>query len=317
MKKIYFLFLTVAMIFALTPVSFAAGNDDSRIQSIQELYKQKSALLATTPIDQTSIDNINQKLKKLGVEFLTQEQVDAKARQAAATTTGIQPMIAVPTQSNIVWSSYRDTMVVSGVNYEVQHLIAEPNGQSSNLRTSGVTAVNSSGGLQAGTLAMIGSGSTSVAGAIPGVGTVLSVYDALKSFYGGLQRTSTISDIQVSYTYSATTTVTFLYVKKVGQSDDSQILSYICNLETASVTWVVPSFTSDVTGAVHPVNTTGTNYLSAVGAGYDVSLNAINAYISPYAPKTGFITTFRISGPESKTVVNLYPLVPSYPSQVG
>ena len=131
--------LTSSSVFASTnsPVNVTISDTDTNalnVQKIKELYLQKSTLLTQEPVDQTKIDEVNEKLKSHGVEFLTVEQVKAKTTNSVEELSGVQPLAAIPSQSNIEWSSYRDTVSRQGVNYEVQHLIAQPNGKSSNLK---------------------------------------------------------------------------------------------------------------------------------------------------------------------------------------
>jgi hypothetical protein len=56
-------------------------------------------------------------LESLGVEFLTPEEAQVLIKQKNALKGGIEPQVALPTSSNIVWSSYRANWVKNGVTY--------------------------------------------------------------------------------------------------------------------------------------------------------------------------------------------------------
>ena len=165
-------------------------------------------------------------------------------------------------------------------------------------------------------MAFLGSAAKSTAGMIAPVGNTLSVYDALAAFASGLTPTSTITDISANYTWSQTTIVVFEYVKKVGQNDDSQILTYISSSVTTWVGWTIPGFTSNSTGAVRPVGTAGDKYIYSTPAGFDNTYNAAWAYADVNAPKNDYVNYVTLSGFESKVLVNIYPLIPSFPIQI-
>jgi hypothetical protein len=322
MKKIWTMLLSSVFVFTTATTALASDSpvlklaDSSQVLSIKDLYQQKSELLTQSPIDQVKIAEIDTDLKGLGVDFLTQEQVNEKSNTTVGELKGFTPQIAVPSQSNISWSSYRDTVTRQGVTYEVQHLVAQPNGLSSNLAGNGNTTIKSSYGWQAGAMNfLLSAGKTATGKIIPGASNVLSVYNALSAFSSGLQSTSTITNLTANYTWNHTTMVSFEYVKQVGQADDSQILTYVSSSVTTWVNWAVPSFTIN-SGTASASGASGSKYIYSTPDGFDNTYNAAWAYADVNAPKNDKVGTVTISGPESKAVVNIYPLSPSFPPQV-
>jgi len=322
-KKVWSLLLSTAFVFTTATTAFASDStltakypNTSQVQTIKDLYLQKSELLTQDPIDQNNIIAIDTKLSSLGVEFLTQEQVNAKSDNSTSELKDFTPQIVVPSQSNISWSSYRDTVTRQNVTYEVQHLVAQPNGLSSNLKGNGNTTVKSSYGWQAGSMDFLKSaGKTATGKIIPGASNILSVYNALAAFSSGLQPTSTITNLTANYTWNHTTMVSFEYVKPVGQTDDSQILTYVSSSVTTWVNWAAPSYTIN-SGAASASGASGTKYIYTTPDGFDNTYNAAWAYADVNAPKHDRVGSVTISGPESKIVVDIYPLSPSFPAQI-
>lgn len=126
--------------------------------------------------------------------------------------------------------------------------MAQSNELSSNLAGNGKTTVKSSYSWQAGSMNfLISTGKTATGKIIPWASNLLSVYNALTAFSSGLQPTSTITNLTANYTWTHTTLVSFEYVKEVGQTDDSQILTYVSSSVT---TWIreqqAPSFPTQI-----------------------------------------------------------------------
>lgn len=279
---------------------------------------RKAELIAQGMINHEIIDNIDNDLRALGVQFLTQEQV--KRFILNNNKNILQPLVDVPSQPNVNWSTYTSWVVKDGKTYEVQRLVAESNYLDSNLKSSGYKLLSSTYNWKAGTMNALRSAAFSGAGSIPGAGLVLSVYDAASSFISGISRETTITDADISYTWSQVTTAVFSYVKESDQSDQYQVLSYISTMATVAVGWQYPTFTYINSNGNHvtvkPNIIQDQRMITAIPEGYDSGFNAVDAYLSPYAKRRATVDRIEITGIESKNVAYIYPVSPQFPAHI-
>ena len=89
---------------------------------------RKAELIAQGLIHHEKLDNIDNELRTLGVQFLTHEQ----AKRFFINNNVVQPLIDVPSQPNVNWSTYTSWVITNGKTYEVQRLVAQPNELDSN-----------------------------------------------------------------------------------------------------------------------------------------------------------------------------------------
>ncbi|WP_416150095.1 hypothetical protein ACM26V_03605 [Salipaludibacillus sp. HK11] len=159
------------------------------------------------------------------------------------------------------------------------------------------------------------SGATSAAGAIPGASSALSVYDVAKSFVSGISKETTITDAEISYTWAQLTTAVFSYVKKQGQSDNYQKLSYISTKVETSIGWQYPTFT--YSGGKAKANVIqGSRDKVYIPTGYNSTTRAINAYLDVSAPKRSVVDKIALTGIETKTISNINPVSPQFPAHI-
>jgi hypothetical protein len=320
-KKVFYSLLVFLFLFANSSLSFAAPESFNNIyelreQKIRELYMRKAELIAQGLIHHEKLDNIDNELRTLGVQFLTHEQ----AKRFFINNNVVQPLIDVPSQPNVNWSTYTSWVITNGKTYEVQRLVAQPNELDSNLKSSGFKLLSSSYNWKAGTMNALGSAAMSGAGYIPGASLALSVYDVVSSFVSGISKETTITDAEISYTWAQVTTAVFSYVKESDQSDEYQQLTYISTMATVAVGWQYPVFTyinnngNQVT--VQPNVIQGTRTITAIPDGYDSGFNAVDAYLSPYAKKRATVDRIEITGIESKNVAYIYPVSPQFPAHI-
>lgn len=117
--------------------------------------------------------------------------------------------------------------------------------------------------------------------AAPGFGTGISLLAFLSSYDKNITASSSLENVYLSYTVSLYVNEKFVFVKKQGESDDSQILCYIGNYIESSVTVVVPEYTYS-NGVVVGVNNISNTYAANSfnenykSPGYEAAKNLYN-----------------------------------------
>lgn len=79
--------------------------------------------------------------------------------------------------------------------------------------------------------------------AAPGFGTGISLFTLLSSYDKNITTSSSLKYVYLSYIVSIYVNEKFVFVKKLGESDNSQILCYVGNNIRSSVTVVYPRYT--------------------------------------------------------------------------
>ncbi|MFE7062001.1 hypothetical protein ACFVAD_07600 [Sutcliffiella sp. NPDC057660] len=326
MKKLSVkLFLMFVLLVSIATPGFAEDNksinEELRETEINKLYDERAKLLLNEELSEKELDKalgkIDKKLEKIGVDFLTYEEVEEQFDiEKLAGDSEFSTMIAVPVQSNVSWSTYRSTVYHSTGTYNVQRLVAQPNSKSSNLKSSGFRYISSTYNWKAGSMNALKTVASSVAGEIPGASLALTVYDTVSGFASGISRETTVTDAEISYTWSQATTAVFSYVRRDSQSDSYQELTYISTKVAASIGYQYPTLVYSG-GSVSPNVVQGKRNLNLVPPGYDSGHNAVNAYVNVYAPRRSTIDRITLTGLETKAISNIYPVSPMFPAQIN
>lgn len=79
--------------------------------------------------------------------------------------------------------------------------------------------------------------------AAPGFGTGISLFTLLSAYDKNITTSSSLKYVYLSYIVSIYVNEKFVFVKKLGESDNSQILCYVGNNIRSSVTVVYPRYT--------------------------------------------------------------------------
>lgn len=307
-KAIGVLMAAIVLATSFTATAFAQSTSDNSTQ-IDVLLEKRAELICLDKWNEVEV--IDQQLEKLGVEKLTQAEVEARFGDVSGST----PYVSTPSSKNVTWLSSRTDYTYGGVTYEIQTLTAQPNQNDSNLKDSGSKAIASSYKWKAGIMNAISVVGSSLAGEIPGASLVLSVYDSVSGFVSGISKTTEISSAEIVYSYAHTTTVSFKYVKVKGQSDDKQSLTYISTKGTTAVGYQYPTF-SYSGGAAKPNVIQGNRTINSTPSGYNSNLNAVKAYTDPYAVRRAYVGSVKITGIESKSVSTIYPVCPEFPAHI-
>lgn len=340
MKKRYFtILMSVVLLFSvISPsTSYAAeennSDDTKELQIIHELYAQRAALLLEQEQNQkqnklsngdkeeyytSELKEIDASLERLGVDFLTDEQVK-EFMEKEESQNGVQPQVAVPSQGNVDWSTYRTTLTRNGKSYEVQRLVAQPNYKASNLKESAYKGLRSTYNWKAGVMNVAELTADSLVGLIPGSGLVVGVYDAAKGFVSGISKETVIEDVDIVYAYGQTTTAIFSYVKESGKSDSTQIMTYISTSVIANVGWQWPTFTYvDEYGrqVLRPNIVQGSRTINQYPPGYDNTSLAVDAFLNPSAQRKSVVNRVKYTGIEKKVLGYIYPVNPNSISHI-
>ena len=204
------------------------------------------------------------------------------------------------------------------MNYEVQVITAVPTSTSSSLAKSiSKTTIKSSSQLiSAGALKIFDYAANAAISSISGfAGTAISLYQLAGDVFSSSQM---VSNVEATYTGTVGTQVKFCYVKKNGESDNNQQLSFRANAATTSVSTAIPNFTCSGNGSL---GCTADNINKKVNSTHkskefdNVYNNAIDNFrkgTSTYS-SAGTIT---LKGAQGKTVTSFTASMPSHMGQI-
>ena len=305
------LFMLVKPTFTQAMESEESFNETD--DKVEQLFDQRTQMLLQGEYDE--VENIDNQLEALGIHKMSEQEVEDF--MDSHYDTDISPYVEKPTNGKLIWFSAREKETFRGVEYEVQTLHAVPTDEESSLRhaNSGNAAVlNSTSPLQAAALNLV---KTFAVGRleqlVPGLSTVITAYDILKPFYDALEPKSKVENLEISYTYVWTASVTFKYVKKADQSDDYQAMTFASSKCSVKVAWNIPMFKIDEFGIASPEIIQGNRDLSGIAVGYNSNDRAIRAYLDPTEPRDSFIHYITVKDPEDKTAFVIWLPTPSSP----
>lgn len=207
-------------------------TDSLQGKTIDELYSIRSSLSLEFDKNKDEIEEIDKRLEQLGVEEISQSEVEEKLGIA----TNNKARISVSSNSNVKWTSARENYVYRGKSYELQVVRGVPtDGTSSLKRTAGTDKVFSASSRFCASAKNISRVIVnSVAGKIPVIGGTLSTlqtfYDVFKNTISGLTSTTMIEPVECTYIINYVTSYKFVFVKYSGDADaGNQILGYVGN----------------------------------------------------------------------------------------
>lgn len=323
MKKKMNLLLTIILLysFVLSFTSFAAemptqlseiefnAAAEQKQKEIDSLFSKKANLINKRQIVDLAV--IDKQLAELGVEQLSSKEVEERFGNSPEIT----PYVSKPTSSNVLWYSNTIDYLLNGKKYTVQTLTAQAHpSKSSNLKHTGNITLKTSGNAKAGVLNALKIAATSAVGLNTKASVILTFYDIAKAYVSGISKTSVVTGVSASYTYSNTITASFKYVKLKGQSDSYQNLSFISTKASTYVMYSIPNF-QFVNGTTKPSGVQGNYTFNSQPNGYDSTLKAVQAYKAS-ARKTAYIEQIKINGIQGKTIGTISPVCPTFPNQI-
>jgi len=306
---------------------------DPKIQLVQDLLDNRAAILNEMFLIQDkgglSISEINEidiALAKMGVEFLSEQQVleqfpESKGDKSLAllgqTQSDAEINMNTPESNKNTWMSIRVSVILGGESYNIQRLIAQPKSQESPLTNLGSRIITYDTNWQAGVDNVLSVLGESAVGLIPGSTIALTLYDAVSGFVSGINRTTEVSVPHITYSWSGVTTAVFMYVRLESQSDDYQWLSLISTKTNTEVGYQIPKFDyeiSDGNWGLTPVVVQGNRSIELVPEGYNDNSIALSVYRSgEISPARTVVYRIQISGAENTDVEYIYPCCPNYP----
>lgn len=319
-------FLLSTTTFAMSP-DMSDDNIDERETQILNLLDQRQLLLLDDVVDIAALNAIDLQLHNLNVDFLTQEEVEEVYPEAAESVeknieTASSRAIELPESVENHWVSYTTSnYLYDGQYYNIQRLVAQPLSEDSPLWDEGAKTVKFNYDWEAGATELIKC--VAKAGISELAPITTTVYDALSAGWSGLRRVSTIDPGDVIYRWENATNVVFSYVRLESQPDSSQMLVLIATKCVTDVGYIVDidawSENGDGTSSPVPAQKTGNKTLNNKPTYYNFVSRACAAYNSYYVSGNVVydrITRITISAPESKTVVNIYPCCPEFPTSL-
>lgn len=275
------------------------------ISDIDTLLEREMEALVSN--DYQTQEQLSRKLEQLGIKEITYQEL--------ATLTGDENPSFKNAQlsSSATFRTVYSTYTSGGKTYNVMRVYATPSGQTGTLYQTGVTAVKNSTSAVAKGMQFVKIGVLAVAGiASNTIGTIQTVYDALKSGVSVLSPTSTITDIQTSYTWNAAESCVFVYFKN------------------AQGSWTISGQYSKVSSSVHAATPTlkvnGQSVItsiisktysgSATPQNYDDTAMAFHAFRAGANVYRSCITKVVVTGIEGKSVKTISLANPPIPAAI-
>ncbi|MDQ0169020.1 hypothetical protein J2T19_000457 [Paenibacillus tundrae] len=346
------LFLFLAVILVITPISSVSANDtaqddiypaDSREENIKNLMTERAMLQLklndlqennnndsnttelSIPSDlkiikeykelSTKIQQIDNQLYDLGVRDLSEDELAEKLKLSDEGALAVVP----GGYSNVSWRTYRSIWVKNSVRYEVQHIVASPAGTaSSSISQSGTVVQTTNGGIRAAGTGLLKTTAKEGASLIPGVDIGITIYDALKQALTDFSSTTEVTNITSSYNWDYNMNVDFMYVKKEGQSDISQVLSFRSSEVFGAASWSIRNVgykkgTNIVTSSNFITDSRRYHYTPS---NHGIGSNAVTAYLNPGSASTAFVSNVDFTGIDGKVFKSVSLPRFSFPSQI-
>lgn len=303
----------------LTPYNLnVSANDDVKIvesensERLDELHVELSNLIFIDDeqLKEKEKERILEEMVSLGAEILTQEQVNRKLP--------VSQRVSYPsTTSSVTWTSRRTVVLKYGVNYEVQVITAVPTSTASSLsNTVSKTIKSSSQLISAGALKIFDYAANAAISSISGfTGTAISLYQLAGDVFSSSQM---VSNVEATYTGTVGTQVKFCYVKKNGESDNNQQLSFRANAATTSVHTVIPSFKCSGNGSLGCIANNIDTKVNSTHKSKEFD-NVYNNAIDNFRKGTSTYSsagTITLKGAEGKTVTSFTASMPSHMGQI-
>lgn len=313
LKKLLSLSLVIILTFSITVPASASSNsdlneticinsnDEENMRMIDELMEEKMLLLGT-PGSEERIAQLDYQMRQLGLEEITYDEV------LELTNTPKPYVVTPPSTSTVTWSKYSGTYSTGGKSYTFTRLTATPKSLSSNLWKTGSVTYRRYPDINAGALNAMKVVASGAVASIPKYGAaVVTCYDVLSGLVSGLQRSTTVEDIQATHVYNIKFTMQFYYFKPVGSSDLYENLSFITSMCVGTITTTIPSMTI-LTGTSHvtPKNLVYSVDMSARPSYYNDLDQAYRAYIGTTSQKKSCVNSITVYGYENALVGTVY-----------
>ena len=264
------------------------------------------------------LELVKERLETFGYQELSCEEIQSKNNSGTLNTSDNETRAVVPgNTSNVKFYSNRLIETVAGKKYEVQVIRAVPIGMREPLYRKVTASISKSfkDAIEAGALQTLKTTASAAAGSTK-VGLVaLSFYDIAKASWNALKKTTIVSNIEATYTYSVATQVVFRYVKKVGEGDSKQKLCHVSTTCTGKATVVVPKATSTSAG-ITPDDITRQSDFRITPNGYETNDIALNYYLGKTSKYKYYVNYINIIGLNGSAVAKIFIDTPEFPSQV-
>jgi len=321
-KKIYFDIVTSIVILTITSALCTQtiyGKTVSENKQIENKFDELNQVVAQYNKGKISLLERDKKiaalessLKSYGVEPLSMKEAEKKgiiSDGSSNFTKAIVPGNTVNTKF------YNKREKCNSNKYEIQTIRAVPLTEKSSLSESDIVTMNQKAEISAAKLVIIKAVVASSASLSKKTNVVYSAYDLLHNIYTSVTGKTKIGNSKVVYDYDVQTNVCFKYIKKVGESDDKQILCQIANKCSGycyayykQFSYKDSSYTSSSIQKEIPIKS-NPKY-------YNNNVQALNYYLGKTSVYKYFASPVKLSGMESQFILKLYPSEPSFPSQI-
>ena len=238
-KRLIVIVLSVVM--AVIPCCVSVSADDSEYsewRTSEELHEERLRLMDDYENNKSQIEAIDEELEKRGEEVISEEELHNKILNSNRNQGKDVPSLAYDPGyvSGVRWTSKRYNQVYAGQVYEIQEILGEStDSETSKLCKTETKTSQKTGSFKAGSTTIWKFTAQSLVTAIldsaaPGFGTGISLFTLLSSYDKNITTSSSLKYICLSYIVSIYVNEKFVFVKRLGESDNSQILCYVGNI---------------------------------------------------------------------------------------
>lgn len=328
LKKRISVFMTVIMTASFLSIHSFAEQPDDKETVINALVDQRRSAALSIEVDggqgldtsefEAQIEEIDEQLACMGVETLTSQEV---LEQFNDNDEGVAAYAALPESENVFWFTYRNNITYDGVAYEVQTLLAMvKDGESSNLRETGAVVLQNKNKWEASALNVwkltAKNGLYYYLNSNRYTQIAKNIYEYGKAFISGLSEKTVIKNVKAVYTYNVFTTASFKCVKKKGDPDSKQMMTYISTSCEVALSGNFPTFYYDGNGVNHPDIITFKEKIIARPIGYSSDYNAVKAFTSIYEPTRAYVDGLDIYGLEGRKLITVCKMRPQFPAHI-
>lgn len=223
---------------------------ESDLNAINNLFSERNLALINN--DEEKVLEIEERLKEKGMKEIPINEVKKILEENNAEDNSIFPYYNTPSTTKCKWwnSGWITYTYTNGTKYQVQSLIASPNGKVGKLQNTGNYTVNKTG-FKANALSIgVENFKTLVSSTVlKGIKNKIPFYDIVKPYVASLSPTTTITNAKAMCSYSYTQNVAFNFVRKTTQKEERYTMR--SNQVQLELGYQIPSFSTS-SGVVSP-----------------------------------------------------------------
>lgn len=310
-KKIISLIISVLMLSTFIPSNIIKADNMKDLSSFDNMINEifDNRMEAILNKNEKEVLKAEEKLEKIGVKKMNNEEIKNFLYKKDFST-----YAEIPNVNTIDFWSVRVNSDYHGQSFEVQTIIAQPKSTTYSSLYSAYPYDIKINDAVAVTSAIIPIAIKTIVGELPLIGKAVTFYDVLKDINSLITPTSSIKNPEYSIQVFQSTSISFKYVKKVGEPDTKQNLSFRSSKTAATVTYTIPNLDTNVSIVPNPIQ--GRYSLYGEAKNYNSTESALLSYLYTEYPDSDFVHSIDIFAPNGYYISSLNIIRPEFPYQL-